>query len=143
MLFRSDVKPGVDYDFFYLPPIDPQYGKPFLFAGDLMSAFNDRPEVRAVMQFFSKGEHLKGWMAAGGAIAPHKDADPAWYGSDVERKVDGFVKGATSLRFDGSDLMPGQVGAGTFWKAMADWVSGTADLDKAMEEAQAGWANVK
>jgi len=141
--FPQDAKSGVDYDFFYLPPIDPQYGKPFEFAGDLMAAFTDRPEVRAVMQFFTKGEHLKGWLASGGAIAPQKDADPAWYGSDVERKVDSFVKGATSLRFDGSDLMPGPVGAGTFWKAMSDWVSGAADLDKALVEAQSGWANVK
>jgi alpha-glucoside transport system substrate-binding protein len=137
--FPADAKPGVDYDFFYLPGIDPQYGKPFLFAGDLMAAFNDRPEVRAVMQFFTKGDHLKGWMAAGGAIAPQKDADLSWYTNDIERKVAQFVQEASSLRFDGSDLMPGEVGAGSFWKGMADWVSGVADLDKAMSEIDAAW----
>ena len=28
------------------------------------------------------------------------------------------------FRFDGSDLMPGAVGAGSFWKEMTDWING-------------------
>ena len=35
-------------------------------------------------------------------------------------------KAATS-RFDGSDLMPGAVGAGTFWKGMTNWITGQDD----------------
>jgi alpha-glucoside transport system substrate-binding protein len=46
---------------------------------------------------------------------------------------------AESVRFDGSDLMPGVVGSGSFWKGITDYVAGTLDLDKAMEEIQAGW----
>ena len=30
----------------------------------------------------------------------------------------------TVFRFDGSDLMPAAVGAGTFWKGMTDWING-------------------
>ena len=67
---------GVDYDFFYLPPIDPQYGKPVLGAGDIYAMFNDRPEVRAVIQYFSMGESLKGWVEAGGAIAVAEGCQP-------------------------------------------------------------------
>jgi alpha-glucoside transport system substrate-binding protein len=140
---KPGVKGGVDYDFFYLPPIDAQYGKPVLFAGDIMAAFRDAPEVRAVMQYFSTFEGVKGWAAAGGAISPHKNSDIAVYTTDTDHKIAEILLNATSVRFDGSDLMPGAVGAGSFWKAMTDYVTGTADLDKAMEEAQAGWANVK
>lgn len=140
---KPGVKGGVDYDFFYLPPIDPQYGKPVLFAGDIMSAFKDRPEVRAVMQWFSTYEGVKGWVQAGGALSPHKNSNLADYGSETDRKVAEVLLNATSVRFDGSDLMPGAVGSGTFWKGMTDYVSGTVDLDKAMEEIQAGWAGVK
>ena len=32
---------------------------------------------------------------------------------------------AATFRFDGSDLMPAAVGAGTFWKGMIDWITGT------------------
>jgi alpha-glucoside transport system substrate-binding protein len=137
--FPKDAKAGVDYDFFYFPPFDDQHGKPVLVAGDLMAQFNDRPEVRAVMQYFTMGEHLKTWMQQGGAIAPQKDADLAWYGSDVERGVAKIILGATVLRFDGSDQMPGEVGSGSFWKAMTDWVSGSIDLDKALSEIDASW----
>ena len=28
------------------------------------------------------------------------------------------------FRFDGSDMMPSKVGAGTFWKGMTDWITG-------------------
>ncbi|MNR42915.1 hypothetical protein D3C85_1614830 [compost metagenome] len=52
-----------------------------------------------------------------------------------------LVQDASTLRFDGSDLMPGKVGAGTFWKGMTDYVSGTATLDKALEQIQSGWNN--
>ena len=137
--FPEGLKTGEDYDWFPLPSIDPQYGTPALVAGDIYAMFNDRPEVRAVMEFFTTGESIKTWIQSGGVIAPMNDADPAWYSTDVERRMAEFVKNATAIRFDGSDLMPGAVGAGTFWKGMTDYVSGTVNLDKALEEIQAGW----
>jgi len=130
---------GVDYDFFYLPPIDPQYGKPVLVAGDIYAMFRDRPEVRAVMQYLSMGESLKGWVAAGGAISPHNDSSLDWYQDPATRKVAEIILNATSMRFDGSDLMPGAVGAGSFWKSMTDYVSGSIDLDTALKQIDASW----
>ncbi len=141
--FPEDAEPGVDFDFFYLPPIDEQFGKPVLFSGDLMTAFTDRPEVRAVIQYFSTFDSLKGWVQTGGALSPHNDQDISAFGSPVERQVAEILTQADSVRFDGSDLMPGAVGAGTFWKGMTDYVSGSADLDQALQTAQSGWANVQ
>ncbi|MBS1965730.1 MAG: carbohydrate ABC transporter substrate-binding protein [Chloroflexi bacterium SZAS-1] len=141
--FPKDAKPGTDYAVFYFPPFDDQHGKPVLFSGDMMSMFNDRPEVRAVEAFFSSGASVEGWVKAGGATSPHKDSSLDWYTNDIDKQVADILQKAESVRFDGSDLMPGVVGAGTFWKGMTDYVAGTVDLDKAMEEIQAGWANVK
>jgi alpha-glucoside transport system substrate-binding protein len=140
---KPGVKGGVDYDFFYLPPIDAQYGKPFLFAGDIMSAFNDRPEVRAVIQWFSTFDGVEGWVRAGGALSPHNDSDPTAYPTEVDARVAETMRGATALRFDASDLMPGAVGSGTFWKGMTDYVSGSVNLDQALEEIQKGWEGVQ
>jgi alpha-glucoside transport system substrate-binding protein len=138
--FPADAKPGVDYDVFYLPGIDPALGSPVLVAGDIWAAFSDRPEVMAVMEEFTKGEHLKAWMAAGGAIAPQKDADPAWYGTDVISAFVGkTIQNATSVRFDASDLMPGAVGAGAEWKELTSWISGKEDLDTALKNIDAAW----
>ena len=137
--FPEGLVAGEDYGFFYLPGIDEAYGKPFLVAGDIYAMFNDRPEVRAVMDFFSRGESLRTWLASGGALSPHNDTPLEWYGSDVERGIAALVAEATGVRFDGSDLMPGAVGAGSFWKGMTDWVSGTVDLDTALREIDAAW----
>jgi alpha-glucoside transport system substrate-binding protein len=137
--FPEGLKAGEDYGFFYLPGIDDAYGKPFLVAGDIYAMFTDRPEVRAVLDFFTRGESLKVWLGTGGALSPHNDAQLDWYGSDVERGIAALVADATSVRFDGSDLMPGAVGAGSFWKGMTDWISGTVDLDTALAEIDAAW----
>jgi alpha-glucoside transport system substrate-binding protein len=137
--FPEGLKAGVDYDFFYFPPVDPQYGKPVLVAGDIYAAFNDRPEVRAVIQYFSTGESVKGWVAAGGAISPHKDSSLDWYQDPVTKKVAEVIQNATSVRFDGSDLMPGAVGSGSFWKSMTSFVSGSITEDTALKEIDASW----
>lgn len=137
--FPESAQAGVDYSFFYLPPIDEEYGKPFLVAGDLMAMFNDRPEVRALMEYFTVPQSASGWLETGGALATHQTATPEMYGVDLERGIAELVTEATSFRFDGSDLMPGEVGSGSFWKGMTDWVSGTADLDTVLAEIDAGW----
>ncbi len=54
-------------------------------------------------------------------------------------KLSELVNEATSFRFDGSDLMPGEVGTGTFWTGMIDYVSGSADLDTILPEIDASW----
>jgi alpha-glucoside transport system substrate-binding protein len=137
--FPEGTVAGEDYDFFYLPPIEESSGRPFLVAGDIYAMFHDRPETRAVLDFFTRAESLRAWLASGGALSPHNDAELDWYGSEVERGIAALVADATSVRFDGSDLMPGAVGAGSFWKGMTDWISGTVDLDTALAEIDAAW----
>jgi alpha-glucoside transport system substrate-binding protein len=137
--FPEGAKAGVDYDFFYLPPVDEAYGKPFLVAGDIMSMFNDRPEVRALMEYFTTPQSASGWLQNGGALAAHLTATPEMYGVDLERGIATLVAQSTSFRFDGSDLMPPEVGNGTFWTGMTDYVSGSADLDTVLGEIDASW----
>ena len=137
--FPKGLTPEVDYDVFYFPPVDEQYGKPFLVAGDIMAAFQDRPEVRAVMQLFSTGAGVKGWLEAGGALGMQKDVQLDWYGDPIEKKIAAMAAAANVVRFDASDLMPGAVGSGSFWKGMTDYFSGAADLDTVVKEIDAAW----
>ena len=137
--FGEGLEAGVDYDFFTLPPIDDAYGTPVLVAGDLMAQFNDRPEVRAMMEFFTTGASVEAWVKAGGAISPHNDSSLDWYTNDIDRGVAGAILDAETVRFDASDLMPAEVGAGSFWKGMVDWVSGSADLDTVLQEIDDSW----
>lgn len=137
--FPEGLESGVDFDFFYFPPVDEEYGRPFLIAGDTLAMFNDRPEVRAAMEFFTRGESVREWLRQGGTLAPHKDIKPEWYGIELERNIAGIASEATSVRFDGSDLMPGEVGAGSFWTGMTNFIAGTVDLETALKDIDASW----
>lgn len=137
--FPEGATAGEDYDFFYLPPVEEEYGQPWLVAGDNMAMFNDRPEVRALMEFFTVPQSAGGWLSDGGALAAHETSTPEMYGAELERGIAELVQDATTFRFDGSDLMPGEVGSGTFWTGMVDYVSGSADLDTVLQEIDASW----
>ncbi len=137
--FPEGTEAGVDYGFFYFPPVDEQYGKPFLVAGDMMVMFNDRPEVRALMEYFTVPESASGWLEGGGALAAHQTATPDMYGVELERGIAELVAEATSFRFDGSDLMPGEVGSGSFWEHISSYVAGSEDLDAATQAIDATW----
>ncbi len=138
--FPKEAKVGEDISYFYLPPIDPAQGKPVLGSGSISAMFNDRPEVREVMKFLSTGESIKAEVQAGVAVAPHKDADPSWYPTDTARGFAEILQGATTFRFDGSDLMPSAVGAGSFWTGIVDWVgAGGSNLDTVLQTIDASW----
>ena len=115
---------GEVIDVFYLPPIDDEEGRAALGAGDILSAFNDDPATLAVMRWLASGESTRVWAGFGGFVAPHKDAEIEWHGSYVDQKAAQIIQNADTFRFDGSDLMPGAVGAGTFWTGMVDYISG-------------------
>jgi alpha-glucoside transport system substrate-binding protein len=136
--FPDGTEIGTDADFFYFPGIDPAYGEPVLTAGDIAAMYNDRPEVRAVMAYLATGESMKGWVEAGGFIAPHSDSSLDWYTTDIDRRFAEMMLNASVTRFDGSDLMPAAVGAGAFWTEITDWVTGK-ELDEALPEIDAAW----
>ncbi|MDX1686744.1 MAG: ABC transporter substrate-binding protein [Candidatus Promineifilaceae bacterium] len=136
--FPDDAVYGRDYDFFYLPPIDDKYGRPVLGGGDIMAMFNDRPEVRAVMRYLTTAESVKRLVEEGGVIASHRDAPFEWYSDPTSLKTAQILYEADAFRFDASDLMPGNVGTGTFRQGIIDWVNG-ADLDSVLREIDSSW----
>jgi alpha-glucoside transport system substrate-binding protein len=139
LFFDEGLEAGVDYDFFPLPPIHDAYDTPALVYGNIMVMFDDRPEVRALMEYFTYGASVEAWVKSGGATSPHNDSSLDWYRNDVDRRVAQSILEAETVRFDASDLMPPQVGAGSFWTGMTDYVSGAADLDTVLAEIHNSW----
>jgi alpha-glucoside transport system substrate-binding protein len=137
--FGEGLEAGVDYDFFYLPPVDPAYGEPVLMAGDIYTIYADRPEAKAVLEYMSTGESIKLVVENGLGMSPHQDSSVDWYGTDTDRRIAEILLNAETVRFDGSDLMPPEVGTGTFWSTMIDYISGSVDLDTAMQEIDDSW----
>ena len=119
-----DLIPGKDFDFFPFPPIDSQFGTPALGAADMFAMFNDTPEARLFMEYIVSPEAQEIWVAELGKLSANKRVDSAAYPDDLTRKAAKILSDASTFRFDGSDLMPAAVGAGSFWTGILDYVSG-------------------
>ncbi|MEA2025594.1 MAG: ABC transporter substrate-binding protein [Chloroflexota bacterium] len=132
---------GEDVGLFYLPPIDAAMGTPALSAGDGIMVTSDRPEVRAAAQFFATPAGIEAWIKAGSAISPNSTTPVEW--SEGNYKLEtaaGIIANSTALGFDASDLMPGHVGAGSFWTGMVDWISADGEnTDSVLQAIDASW----
>jgi len=123
------LTPGVDYDVFPLPGIDDRFGLPILVAGDAFGMFNDTPEARALMEYLATPTPHEIWAGLGGFISPHKSVSPEAYPNAVSQKIARILADAETIRFDGSDMMPGAVGTGTFWSGVVDFAVGESAED--------------
>jgi alpha-glucoside transport system substrate-binding protein len=135
--FPEDAAYGVDYDFFMLPAVDAQYGEPLLGAGSMYAMFNDRPEVREVMRYLTTGESIKPFAETGRFVSAHRDVPLEWYATPLQLRYAQLIAEADVYRFDGSDLMPGEVGF-QFWQGMVDWVDGE-EVDRVLQDIDESW----
>jgi alpha-glucoside transport system substrate-binding protein len=142
--FPEGTKLGTDADFFYMPTYAAMadLGKPVLGAGTLFTITKDSKATRAFIDFLKMPLAHEIWMQDGGFLTPLKSANPAAYGSDAARKQGDIMATATTFRFDGSDLMPGKIGAGAFWTGMVDFVGGKSAADTAAG-IQKAWDEIK
>ena len=141
--FPEGVEAGVDYDFFYFPAYATKdLGTPVLGAGTLVAATNDNQATIEFIKFLMHPEAHEYWMAKGGFLTPHKGVDGSKYASETFRKLGEILTGATTFRFDASDLMPGAIGAGTFWTGMVDYTNGKSAQDVA-DAIQDSWDAIK
>ncbi|HEY0122511.1 MAG TPA: ABC transporter substrate-binding protein [Rhizobium sp.] len=142
--FPEGTKLGQDADFFYFPPYaaHPELGKPVLGAGTLAAITKDSKAARAFIQFLQTPIAQEVWMAQSGFLTPYKGVNTATYANDTLKKEGEILTTATTFRFDGSDLMPGKIGAGAFWTGMVDFVGGKSAQDSA-DEIQKAWDGIK
>ncbi|MFE9656726.1 ABC transporter substrate-binding protein [Micromonospora sp. NPDC006431] len=124
---------------FYFPAVDPAKGKPVLGGGEFVTAFADRPEVQAVQTYLASGEYANSRAKIGDWVSANKKLDLANVPNPVDKlSVQILQDPKTVFRFDGSDLMPAAVGAGTFWKGMVDWINGK-DTATVLNGIESSW----
>jgi len=114
--FPEGTELGADADFFYFPAYEGKdLGKPVLGAGTLFAITNDNPAAHAFIDFLQTA-----------------------YANDALRKQGQILLDATTFRFDASDLMPGKIGAGSFWTGMVDYAGGK-DAAEVGKDIQTTW----
>ncbi|MER8040899.1 ABC transporter substrate-binding protein [Streptomyces hydrogenans] len=120
------IGPDEDVYAFLLPGTDPA-SRPVLGGGVFAAAFADRPEVRAFQEYLASADFANARMRKGPFVSANKGVDPANAATPVDRlSIQLLQDPRTQFRFDGSDLMPASVGAGTFWKGAVDWIGGAS-----------------
>ncbi|SFI87052.1 ABC transporter substrate-binding protein [Celeribacter neptunius] len=136
--FPEGTVVGEDADFFYFPAYaEKDLGQPVLGAGTLWAITSASPVADAFIEFLETPEAHEAWMSQKGFLTPHKGVDKSKFGDPTTAAMNEILLGATTFRFDGSDLMPGGVGAGSFWTGMVDYAGGepAADVAKSIQES--------
>lgn len=139
--FPEGSEYGTDYGVFPFPTIDGNDGA--LIAGEFAVVFNDRPEVRQFIDVFTGAEAqcAQGSIEGVSRISPNTNTTADCYENEIvatsaESIINALNEG--TARFDASDLMPSEVGSGTFWTAMNEWMRGK-DLEQALADVEASW----
>lgn len=141
--FPEGTELGVDVDFFYFPAFaEKDLGKPVLGSANFLTRTNDREATAALLDFMATPLAHELWMAQGSFLTPHKGVNPDAYSTDTFKKLSEVLLSATTFRIDGSDLMPGAIGAGAFWTAMVDFTSG-ASAQEVADAVQESWDAIK
>ncbi|WP_299866165.1 ABC transporter substrate-binding protein [uncultured Hoeflea sp.] len=141
--FPEGVEFGEDVDFFYFPSYaEKDLGNPVLGGGTLMSITTPSDATNELMKFFQLPLAHEVFMAQSGFLTPLKSVNLDAYLNDALRGQGEILINATTFRFDGSDLMPGGVGAGSFWTGMVDFTGGK-DAQTVADEIQASWDALK
>ncbi len=134
VLANLDEEVGV----FGFPPLE-EGENPVLGGGDLATLLDESQSSKDVMAMLAETDIGNEAAKTSSFISPHKDFDMANYPNDLTRDYASVAYDATVFLFDGSDQMPGEVGAGTFWKDMTAWISGQQDLDTALKNIDSSW----
>ncbi len=141
--FPEGTLVGEDADFFYFPAYESKdMGAPVLGAGTLFAITNESEGAHELIEFLRSPAAHEVWMGKGGFLTPHKGVDPSKFVDDVSQRMNDILLNATTFRFDASDLMPGGVGAGSFWTGMVDYAGG-ADADAVATAIQESWDGLK
>lgn len=137
--FPDGSEYGLDFDFFYLPAFaEKDLGEPVLGAGTQFAILNDSDLARAFIEFLKTPIAHEVWMAQSGFLTPHVDVNLEVFGDDALRAMNEILLNATTFRFDASDVMPGEIGAGAFWTGMVDYTT-QGNAQAAADAIQSRW----
>jgi alpha-glucoside transport system substrate-binding protein len=135
---------GVDYDWFPLPPID-QEGT--LYAGELTVVGTAAdPDIAKdfLERFIAEDVQCEmGGVQASSRISPNINVGPDCYTDELLAGASEVLTEALASgtgRFDASDLMPAEVGSGSFWTGMIQYVrEGPDSLDGVLQDIEDSW----
>ena len=141
--FPQGTEVGRDADFFYFPAYEAEdLGQPVLGGGTMFSITRDTEAARAFVAFLQTPIAHEVWMAQSGFLTPYTEVNPEAYVDETQRALGEVLTSATTFRFDGSDLMPAEIGTSAFWAAMVDYTVGES-AEAATADVQRRWSTLR
>jgi alpha-glucoside transport system substrate-binding protein len=139
--FPDDVQKNLDAEVgaFGFPPATEGGESPVVGGGDLATLLTKDADTEKVMQWLAEPDIGDEAMKTGAYLSPHKEASPDKYPNEIMKTAAETAQAADTFLFDGSDQMPGEVGAGSFWSEITAWVGGNKDLDTALKNIDDSW----
>ena len=138
----ADIQADLDNQVgvFPFPPVEQgATAAPILGGADLAALFNGNDdEAIQVMEFLTSDQFGAEWAQAGGWLSPHRTFDPSNYPNQTTKDIAEQATNASAVVFDGSDVMPKEVGSGTFWTGMVEWIQGKSSADTTAD-IEASW----
>jgi alpha-glucoside transport system substrate-binding protein len=138
--FPDNVVMGKDVDVFPFPTMNQDIDAPVLVSGEIVAMFNDTPEARKLMEYLATSKPHEILAGFGGYLSPHQQVSLEAYPDQVTKRQAEILSNAKVVRFDGSDMMPGAVGTGTFWTGIVDYVGGE-DVDSVLNKIEESWSD--
>ncbi|MGY1712184.1 ABC transporter substrate-binding protein [Geodermatophilus sp. SYSU D00758] len=138
----TEVAEDGDVFAFPLPPIGDAGTPPVLGGGEFTAAFNDDPATQAFQTYLSSPE----WANIKAQVS-----GPGWVSANTGLEVDNLVSPIDQLsaelfqdpeavfRFDGSDLMPGEIGAGALWTELTNWIANDKSSEAVLTDVENAW----
>ena len=127
--------PGATIGASVFPTIDASFGSPVVAGGDFIVAFDDDPRVRRLLLYLMSPAAGRIWVSHGTIVSANKLVPLSAYPNELVRTAARHVTTAQVVRFDGSDLLPAELGE-DLGQALQEVIRRPAAAPKVMKDFQ-------
>ncbi len=137
----TEIGEDADVFAFYFPANEGADVKPVLVGSEYWTSFDSRPEITAFLAYLASPDYANARALAGeGFVNANLNLDLENVSSPISKLAgEQFQDPTAVIRFDGADLMPAEVGSGSFWSEATEWIASDKDTQQVLDAIQSTW----
>lgn len=126
---------------FYFPTNEGADVAPVLVGSEYWTSFDSRPEITAFLAYLASADYANSRALAGeGFVNANLNLDLENVSSPISKLAgEQFQNPDAVIRFDGSDVMPAEVGSAAFWTEATAWIAEGRDTQEVLDNIEASW----
>lgn len=135
-LIGSGVKPGVNLDFYQVPPSNPQYKNTEIFQTTVATAFQDNAKTRAFMKFIASAPAQALLASADHWTVSNKNVPASTYKSALLQRAAKTYFGDNVTLATGPNVMANAATSAAFYKGVISYLQNPDSLDTVLATIQ-------